>query len=37
MFFCPQTMRYLAELPPNVPTMRNELGMMVSLESLIER
>ncbi|XP_026174459.1 armadillo repeat containing 1, like [Mastacembelus armatus] len=32
-----QTLRYLAELSPNIPTMRNELGMMVSLENLIHR
>ncbi|XP_019947350.2 armadillo repeat containing 1, like [Paralichthys olivaceus] len=32
-----QTLRYLAELPPNIPTMKNELGMMVSLENLIGR
>ncbi|XP_049915069.1 armadillo repeat containing 1, like isoform X1 [Epinephelus moara] len=32
-----QTLRYLAELSPNIPTMKNELGMMVSLENLIER
>ncbi|XP_074541782.1 armadillo repeat containing 1, like [Halichoeres trimaculatus] len=32
-----QTLRYLAELSPNVPTMKNELGMMVSLETLIGR
>lgn len=32
-----QTLRYLAELSPNIPTMKNELGMMVSLESLTER
>lgn len=36
-FSCPQTLRYLAELSPNIPTMKNELGMMVSLETLIER
>ncbi|XP_070843608.1 armadillo repeat containing 1, like [Chaetodon trifascialis] len=29
-----QTLRYLAELSPNIPTMKNELGMMVSLENL---
>lgn len=34
---CPQTLRYLAELSPNIPTMKNELGMMVSLENLIVR
>ncbi|KAG7460823.1 hypothetical protein MATL_G00202890 [Megalops atlanticus] len=32
-----QTLRYLAELPLNINTMKNELGMMVSLESLIQR
>ncbi|XP_029352627.1 armadillo repeat containing 1, like [Echeneis naucrates] len=32
-----QTLRYLADLPPNIPTMKNELGMMVSLENLIVR
>ncbi|XP_037606809.1 armadillo repeat containing 1, like [Sebastes umbrosus] len=32
-----QTLRYLAELSPNIPTMKNELGMMVSLENLIVR
>ncbi|XP_034756722.1 armadillo repeat containing 1, like isoform X1 [Etheostoma cragini] len=32
-----QTLRYLAELSPNISTMKNELGMMVSLENLIER
>uniref|UniRef100_A0A4W6EED4 Armadillo repeat-containing protein 1 n=1 Tax=Lates calcarifer TaxID=8187 RepID=A0A4W6EED4_LATCA len=32
-----QTLRYLAELPPNIPTMKNELGMMVSLENLMGR
>ncbi|XP_068609943.1 armadillo repeat containing 1, like [Brachionichthys hirsutus] len=32
-----QTLRYLAELPPNIPTMKNELGMMVSLEIAIGR
>ncbi|XP_054474368.1 armadillo repeat containing 1, like [Anoplopoma fimbria] len=32
-----QTLRYLAELSPNIPTMKNELGMMVSLENLIGR
>lgn len=30
-----QTLRYLAEMSPNIPTMKNELGMMVSLENLI--
>ncbi|XP_038582224.1 armadillo repeat containing 1, like [Micropterus salmoides] len=32
-----QTLRYLAEFSPNIPTMKNELGMMVSLENLIGR
>ncbi|XP_047429603.1 armadillo repeat containing 1, like [Mugil cephalus] len=32
-----QTLRYLAELPPNIPIMNNELGMMVSLETLMGR
>ncbi|XP_059213022.1 armadillo repeat containing 1, like [Centropristis striata] len=32
-----QTLRYLAELPPNIPIMKNELGMMVSLEILMGR
>ncbi|KAM8832037.1 armadillo repeat containing 1, like [Spinachia spinachia] len=32
-----QTLRYLAELTPNISTMANELGMMVSLENLIGR
>ncbi|KAM7395521.1 hypothetical protein PAMA_007003 [Pampus argenteus] len=32
-----QTLRYLAEFPPNIPTMKNELGMMVSLENLMTR
>ncbi|XP_078131570.1 armadillo repeat containing 1, like [Sander vitreus] len=32
-----QTLRYLAELPPNISTMKNELGMMVSLENLTGR
>ncbi|XP_061900690.1 armadillo repeat containing 1, like [Entelurus aequoreus] len=32
-----QTLRYLAELSPNIPTMKNELGMMVSLENLMGR
>lgn len=35
--FFTQTLRYLAELSPNIPIMKNELGMMVSLENLIER
>uniref|UniRef100_A0A3Q3AIC8 Armadillo repeat-containing protein 1 n=2 Tax=Kryptolebias marmoratus TaxID=37003 RepID=A0A3Q3AIC8_KRYMA len=37
LFATLQTLRYLAELPPNIPTMKNELGMMVSLENLIQR
>ncbi|KAM4522398.1 armadillo repeat containing 1, like [Odontesthes bonariensis] len=37
LFATLQTLRYLAELSPNIPTMKNELGMMVSLENLIER
>ncbi|XP_020774347.1 armadillo repeat containing 1, like [Boleophthalmus pectinirostris] len=32
-----QTLRYLAEMSPNIPTMKNELGMMVSLENLMGR
>ncbi|XP_049613615.1 armadillo repeat containing 1, like [Syngnathus scovelli] len=32
-----QTLRYVAELSPNIPTMKNELGMMVSLENLTTR
>lgn len=32
-----QALRYLAELPPNVPIMKNELGMMVSLENVALR
>ncbi|XP_029903745.1 armadillo repeat containing 1, like [Myripristis murdjan] len=32
-----QTLHYLAKLPPNITTMKNELGMMVSLENLMER
>uniref|UniRef100_A0A3Q3WXV1 Armadillo repeat-containing protein 1 n=1 Tax=Mola mola TaxID=94237 RepID=A0A3Q3WXV1_MOLML len=35
LFATLQTLRYLAELSPNIPTMKNELGMMVSLENLI--
>ncbi|KAJ0060806.1 hypothetical protein NL108_001671, partial [Boleophthalmus pectinirostris] len=31
------TLRYLAEMSPNIPTMKNELGMMVSLENLMGR
>ncbi|XP_071335147.1 armadillo repeat containing 1, like [Trachinotus anak] len=37
LFATLQTLRYLAELPPNIPTMKNELGMMVSLENLMAR
>ncbi|KAK9531659.1 hypothetical protein VZT92_011069 [Zoarces viviparus] len=37
LFATVQTLRYLAELTPNISTMRNELGMMVSLEDLIGR
>ncbi|KAJ3606394.1 hypothetical protein NHX12_025915 [Muraenolepis orangiensis] len=37
LFAALQTLRYLAELPHNIPTMSNELGMMVSLENLIDR
>ncbi|XP_051792765.1 armadillo repeat containing 1, like [Acanthochromis polyacanthus] len=37
LFATLQTLRYLAELPPNISTMRNELGMMVSLENLTAR
>uniref|UniRef100_A0A3Q3E8Y8 Armadillo repeat-containing protein 1 n=1 Tax=Labrus bergylta TaxID=56723 RepID=A0A3Q3E8Y8_9LABR len=32
-----QTLRYLAELSRNIATMKNELGMMVSLENLTGR
>ncbi|XP_077442636.1 armadillo repeat containing 1, like [Stigmatopora argus] len=32
-----QTLRYLAELSFNIPTMKNELGMMVSLENIMAR
>ncbi|XP_072297908.1 armadillo repeat containing 1, like [Eucyclogobius newberryi] len=32
-----QTLRYLSEMSPNIPIMKNELGMMVSLETLMER
>ncbi|XP_041950307.1 armadillo repeat containing 1, like [Alosa pseudoharengus] len=32
-----QTLRYLAELTQNISTMKNELGMMVSLENLMEK
>ncbi|KAF7658571.1 hypothetical protein LDENG_00010970 [Lucifuga dentata] len=37
LFATLQTLRYLAELSPNISLMKNELGMMVSLENLIER
>ncbi|XP_008311493.1 armadillo repeat containing 1, like [Cynoglossus semilaevis] len=37
LFATLQTLRYLAEMPPNIPIMKNELGMMVSLENLMER
>ncbi|KAM6992879.1 armadillo repeat containing 1, like [Tautogolabrus adspersus] len=37
LFATLQTLRYLAELSPNIPTMKNELGMMVSLENLTGR
>ncbi|CDQ98196.1 unnamed protein product [Oncorhynchus mykiss] len=37
LFATLQTMRYLAEWPLNVTTMKNELGMMVSLVTLMER
>ncbi|XP_076025599.1 armadillo repeat containing 1, like [Genypterus blacodes] len=37
LFATLQTLRYLAELTPNISTMKNELGMMVSLENLMER
>ncbi|XP_053744053.1 armadillo repeat containing 1, like [Synchiropus splendidus] len=37
LFATLQTLRYLAELTPNIPTMQNELGMMVSLENLMEK
>ncbi|KAJ8355772.1 hypothetical protein SKAU_G00185660 [Synaphobranchus kaupii] len=32
-----QTLRYLAESPLNINQMKNELGMMVSLENLMDR
>uniref|UniRef100_A0A3B4AX65 Armadillo repeat-containing protein 1 n=1 Tax=Periophthalmus magnuspinnatus TaxID=409849 RepID=A0A3B4AX65_9GOBI len=35
LFATLQTLRYLAEMSPNIPTMKNELGMMVSLENLM--
>ncbi|XP_038841174.1 armadillo repeat containing 1, like [Salvelinus fontinalis] len=37
LFATLQTMRYLAEWPLNITTMKNELGMMVSLVTLMER
>ncbi|XP_051517288.1 armadillo repeat-containing protein 1-like [Myxocyprinus asiaticus] len=37
LFATLQTLRYLAESPQNINTMKNELGMMVSLESLMKR
>ncbi|XP_068564362.1 armadillo repeat containing 1, like [Cebidichthys violaceus] len=37
LFATVQTLRYLAEFTPNISTMKNELGMMVSLENLIGR
>ncbi|CAI5683558.1 unnamed protein product [Oreochromis niloticus] len=37
LFATLQTLRYLAELSANIPTMKNELGMMVSLENLMAR
>ncbi|XP_029965683.1 armadillo repeat containing 1, like isoform X2 [Salarias fasciatus] len=37
LFATLQTLRYLAESLPNIPIMKNELGMMVSLETLIAR
>ncbi|XP_056151098.1 armadillo repeat containing 1, like [Lampris incognitus] len=37
LFATLQTLRYLAELSSNIPSMKNELGMMVSLENLMER
>ncbi|KAL0967120.1 hypothetical protein UPYG_G00248030 [Umbra pygmaea] len=37
LFATLQTLRYLAEWPLNIPTMKNELGMMVSLETLMDR
>ncbi|XP_028997085.1 armadillo repeat containing 1, like [Betta splendens] len=36
LFATLQTLRYLAEFSPNIPNMKNELGMMVSLENLME-
>ncbi|KAL4661005.1 armadillo repeat-containing protein 1-like isoform X1 [Arapaima gigas] len=37
LFSTLQTLRYLAEAPLNRERMRNELGMMLSLEKLMER
>ncbi|XP_062323283.1 armadillo repeat containing 1, like [Osmerus eperlanus] len=37
LFATLQTLRYLAESHQNIPIMKNELGMMVSLENLIDR
>ncbi|KAI2649618.1 armadillo repeat-containing 1-like protein [Labeo rohita] len=37
LFATLQTLRYLAESPHNISTMKNELGMMMSLEKLMER
>uniref|UniRef100_A0A3Q0SBF9 Armadillo repeat-containing protein 1 n=1 Tax=Amphilophus citrinellus TaxID=61819 RepID=A0A3Q0SBF9_AMPCI len=37
LFATLQTLRYLAELSANIPTMKNELGMMVSLENVVTR
>ncbi|KAK7906840.1 hypothetical protein WMY93_015452 [Mugilogobius chulae] len=37
LFATLQTLRYLAEMSPNISTMKNELGMMVSLENLMKR
>ncbi|MBN3303640.1 ARMC1 protein, partial [Amia calva] len=37
LFSTLQALRYLAECPSNVETMKNELGMMVSLENLMQR
>ncbi|XP_026092775.1 armadillo repeat-containing protein 1 [Carassius auratus] len=37
LFATLQTLRYLAESPRNISTMKNELGMMVSLEILVQR
>lgn len=37
LFATLQTLRYLAESHQNISIMKNELGMMVSLENLVER